>query len=367
MLTACVLLFVMWVLGAFDIAWFHTHKARLTARPESRLEAWVHVVRGAVYAGQFALVPNVRFGGAWYLAFALLFVVDVVVAVADVAIEPASRRSQGGLPAGEYVMHIVLSVLAGAFLHAVFTGSAAWRALPTALTFEPHAPRALRLVLGAMAMTSLGIAAIEALTLIDASLPKPRPIHVSVVLHTTVDALWALTQDHRVHPDWDHRFSRIVMLPSAEGTTLAEPIRTGTRMLYEKTIFGVTIRGWGRYKLHKPPMQSTFEFGSDDPRSLIRRGVGLWLYRPLDGGRVEFATSYTYEARWGLLGRLIDRLAFRPLFQWETERSFRRLAERYFPAGASRVRGARGRKPARLFPAHEAAQRSAGASREAHA
>ena len=92
----------------------------------------------------------------------------------------------------------------------------------------------------------------------------------------------------------------------------------------------------------------SFEFWSDDLRSLIRRGVGLWLYRPLPGGMVEFSTSYTYEVRWGLFGRLLDRLAFRPFFQAETERSFRRLDARWFPDGASPVLGASGRKPARF-------------------
>jgi hypothetical protein len=130
-----------------------------------------------------------------------------------------------------------------------------------------------------------------------------------------------------------------------------DAIRTGTSMLYERTVLGLTIRGHGRYKLHRPCRQSTFEFWSDDARSLIRRGVGLWLYKVIDDGVVELSTSYTYDVRWGLLGRLIDRLIFRPFFQRETERSFRRLAERYFPEGASRVAGARGRKPERLDPA----------------
>jgi hypothetical protein len=117
-------------------------------------------------------------------------------------------------------------------------------------------------------------------------------------------------------------------------------------MLYEKRVLGASIRGWGRYKLHKPCAQSTFAFGSDDARSLIRDGVGLWLYKRA-GDRTVFSTSYTYRVRWGLFGRLFDRLVFRPLFQLETERSFARLARLYFPTDASPVRGARGRKPAR--------------------
>src|SRR5262249_16577218 len=140
--------------------------------------------------------------------------------------------------------------------------------------------------------------------------------------------LWDITQDHLLHPSWDHRFSRIRMDVPEGG------IRTGTEMRYERDVLGMTIRGKGRYKLHRLHRQSTFEVWSDDPRSLIRRGVGLWLYRPEGDGTVQFSTSYTYEVRWGALGRAIDRLLFRPFFQRETERSFRRLAGTWFQNGA---------------------------------
>jgi hypothetical protein len=85
--------------------------------------------------------------------------------------------------------------------------------------------------------------------------------------------------------------------------------------------------------MHPPQLplrQSTFEFWSDDWRSLIRRGLGLWRYRELPAGLVEFRTSYTYEVRWGVFGRLVDRWLCRPLMQRETERSFDRLARLCF-------------------------------------
>jgi len=34
-------------------------------------------------------------------------------------------------------------------------------------------------------------------------------------------------------------------------------------MRYERDLLGMTIRGFGRYKLHKPMRQSTFEFWSE--------------------------------------------------------------------------------------------------------
>lgn len=184
----------------------------------------------------------------------------------------------------------------------------------------------------------------DAPTLVARALPPPRPVHVSVRIPTTVRELWRLTQDHEVHPRWDHRIDDIIML-GAPG----EPIQTGTRMQYRKSVLGMTIAGEGRYKLHRPERQSTFEFSSRDPRSLIARGAGLWLYRRVAGGLVEFSTSYTYEVRWGTLGRIVDHMLFRPLFQWETERSFRRLATEFFHPKTPRVLGAAARRRDR-FP-----------------
>lgn len=342
MFTPSVLLFIIGVLGAFDVLFFHVKHARLIERAECRPECWIHVARGPVYAAQFLLIPNVRLAGAWAYALIALFVVDAAVALADVMIEPASRKSQGGLPPGEYAMHIVLSVLVGAMIHASLSETLSLRSLPTAFVLASDVPMALRIGLGAMSGAVLVLALVDSLALFERSLPLPKPIHVSVRIPTSVERLWTITQDHHIHPRWDHRFDAIIMLAGAEG------IRTGTRMLYEKNVLGMTIRGVGRYKLHRPLCQSTFEFGSDDPRSVIRTGVGLWRYRALAGGLVEFSTSYTYEVRWGLFGRLFDRLVFRPLFQRETERSFARLARDFFSVRRPRVLGACGRHPARF-------------------
>lgn len=355
-LAACLLL-VIGALGAFDIAYFHWYRCRLGERPESRTEVVLHVCRGFVYAGQFVVVSGLELGGGWFAALVALYAADVAIALADVAVEPASRAGQGGLPRGEYVMHIVLSIAVGIYLHAVARATWGWWGRPTAVAFVPVAlPGALRALLWVMAAGSALVASLEALGLwlrVDAAraalewarsvgrrITAPAPLHVSVRLATSVDALWKLTQDHVLHPVWDHRFSRIVMLD--------QRIERGTRMRYERRLFGMTISGHGRYKHHLPMKQSTFEFWSDDPRSLIRRGVGLWRYKPQVDGTVELATSYTYDVRWGIVGRVVDALVLRPFMQRETERSFRRLAVWFFPEGASAVAGAAGRKPSRL-------------------
>lgn len=341
MLTASVLLLVIGLLGAFDVFYFH-HRGRLVERRESRREAWIHVARGPIYAAQFLLVPNVRFTGKATLFLLALFAVDALVAALDVLEEPRSRAEAGGLPRGEYFMHVVLSVLVGAMLHSALGAAWAARSMSSAVTIAPIEAPALRLALFFLAVGVLAHATWDALTLIAESLGAPRPLHVSVRLPASVEKVWEVTQDHVLHPRWDHRFDRIDMLASR--------IETGTRMHYEKSLLGITIRGYGRYKLHRPLVQSTFEFGSDDPRSLIRRGVGLWRYRATADGATELSTSYTYEVRWGRFGRFVD-LVFRPLFQRETERSFYRLARDFFGVSRPVVAGRTGRKRAVLAPA----------------
>jgi hypothetical protein len=345
MLTANVLLLIISLLGAFDVFYFHRRRCGLSRRPESRTEALLHMVRGAVYVLQLAAVPNLRFGGACYALFGALFVVDVAVAIADVAVEPKSRRGLGGLPDGEYLMHIVLSVLVGAYLHALATGTAGWWRLPTAVTVVPAAPGWLRAVLGLVGAGCAAVTLLELLEMVEARLARPLPVHVAIRLRAPLPEVWRVTQDHVRHPTWDHRFSRIVMLD--------DDVHTGTTMRYEKRLLpGIVIRGFGRYKLLSPLRQSTFEFWSDDRRSLIHRGVGLWRYRAVAPGITEFRTSYTYEVRWGVLGRVIDRWLYRPLIQRETERSFARLARLWFPGvAASAVAGRRGRRPAPLAAA----------------
>jgi DoxX-like protein len=88
------------------------------------------------------------------------------------------------------------------------------------------------------------------------------------------------------------------------------------------------VRGWGETRGERATPEragaSALAFGSEQRRSLIRHGSGYWRYVPTDDGTL-FLTRYDYEPRWGLLGRLADRVAFRPLIGWATAWSFDRL------------------------------------------
>ena len=158
MTTAFYLLIIAGTLGAFDVAYFHIYTSRLAQRPECQREVLWHTVRHAVYATQFLWVANLRFHGAALLFIAALYGLDVFIAWADVLEETASRKAQGGLPRGEYFMHVVLSLLIGAYLLQV--AQTVWpdRLLPTAIVLDPPpVPLPLRAMMTFMGVTALGM------------------------------------------------------------------------------------------------------------------------------------------------------------------------------------------------------------------
>jgi hypothetical protein len=148
------------------------------------------------------------------------------------------------------------------------------------------------------------------------------PIYVETTIRTTVTELWQRTQQPDQHQRWDLRFTGIRYLPRASED---EP----QRFEYETRLgFGLRIAGEGETVGTREDASgvrtSALKFWSDDPKSLIRTGSGYWQYVPVDGG-VRFLTRYDYETRFGSVGRLADRLVFRPLISWATAWSFDRL------------------------------------------
>ncbi len=147
---------------------------------------------------------------------------------------------------------------------------------------------------------------------------RERKIVVEALLPAPVETVWERSQDPEQHVSWDIRFDVIRYLPDkdARGYHLMD---YRTRMG-----FGLEVHGVGRY-LHSTPLQlSSFEFDSDDWKSLITQGRGIWLYQARDGATF-FKTVYDYEIRHGFIGRVIDRLLFRPMLRLATEWSFETL------------------------------------------
>jgi len=158
--SAFYLILVVGHLGVFDVLYFHQYRCRLQERPECQREVFWHTVRHAVYGSQFLIIANLRFHGAALALLALVYLADVVVAWSDVLEETKSRRNQGGLPSGEYFMHIVLSLLIGCYF--ILVGQAVWadRLLPTAIVVDPpRVPFILRAY-----MTFMGVCAFGAFT-----------------------------------------------------------------------------------------------------------------------------------------------------------------------------------------------------------
>jgi hypothetical protein len=157
MAAAFYILLVAGHLGLFDVIYFHTYRCRLTQRIECQREVFWHTIRHLVYATQFIIIANLRFHGAALIPLALVYVMDVVVAWSDVLEETRSRKAQGGLPAGEYFMHVVLSLLIGCYFVCVF--QAVWpdRLLPTAIVVDaPRVPLILRAYMSTMGVTAIG-------------------------------------------------------------------------------------------------------------------------------------------------------------------------------------------------------------------
>jgi hypothetical protein len=152
--------------------------------------------------------------------------------------------------------------------------------------------------------------------------PRQPGIYVEILLRAPLEDVWRLTQQPAEHQRWDLRFTEIQYLPRPNGN---EP----QQFLYATRIgFGLAICGTGESVggrvSESGEATSSLHFASDDPKSLIRTGSGYWRYVPAPDG-VRFFTWYDYDTRLGRLGRLVDRITFRPLMGWATAWSFDRL------------------------------------------
>lgn len=145
-----------------------------------------------------------------------------------------------------------------------------------------------------------------------------RRITVEAMVPAPVEEVWARSLDHRRHVLWDIRFDEIRAVPAVDS-------RGFHQLTYRTRLgFGLRIEGTGRYLGRREGAVCSFEFGSDDPRSLIEEGKGAWIYRPDGSARTRFRTIYDYRVRYRALGRAAD-FVFRPVMQLATEWSFETL------------------------------------------
>ena len=147
-------------------------------------------------------------------------------------------------------------------------------------------------------------------------------IYVEICIRSAVDEIWLRTQTPELHKRWDLRFTSIDYLPRHSES---QP----QRFLYSTRVgFGLRIDGEGESTGTRADAScartSALSFWSSDPKSLILKGSGYWKYVPTETS-VRFLTWYDYGTRFGFIGMLIDRVAFRPLIAWATAWSFDRL------------------------------------------
>jgi hypothetical protein len=163
MITAIWILFAIGLLGAADIVFYHTISHGIRKHAECRTELLVHSLRGPTYALLFAVLPNFAFHGLWYWALCALLAFDLALSVWDFAIERRSRARLGGLPTGEYLLHVLLGILFGAFVALLLSAAAPWPAQATALVCEPvPVPDLLRWLLLVMAAGVFASGALDA-------------------------------------------------------------------------------------------------------------------------------------------------------------------------------------------------------------
>lgn len=161
-------------------------------------------------------------------------------------------------------------------------------------------------------------------------------IYVEIGIRTSMERLWALSQDPDLHPRWDLRFSRIVPTDSDDGGPV--------RFRYEFRLPFHTITGTGTSLGHRfradGQATSVLKFATADALSPIGPGSGYWRYIPTADG-VRFITGYSYRPGMGAVGKMLDGRLIRPALGWATAISFDRLrlwAESDLDPGSSRNR-----------------------------
>jgi hypothetical protein len=112
-------------MGALDSLYYHLWKFRLYARPESRAETVTHLIRALVIGVGALLLARVSLTPAWFWTLSAVLGLSFVNDVADVLLEPASRRALGGVPPREYLIHILGAAFSGAVATAFVLGGQA--------------------------------------------------------------------------------------------------------------------------------------------------------------------------------------------------------------------------------------------------
>ncbi len=150
------ILFVLGCLGAADIALYHSVAHGIRSHPDAARELVTHSLRGPTYAALFVLIPNFVMQGLFAWGLLVLFAVDVGISMWDFSLEQGSRRFLGGLPSGEYVLHMLIAMVFGGLVASFLYCAGDWFSAATRLAYAPAGvPGFVRLTLAIMAVLVL--------------------------------------------------------------------------------------------------------------------------------------------------------------------------------------------------------------------
>ena len=153
MIAANYLLFLLGLLGGTDILLYHSVSHGIRSHDESKWELISHSLRGPTYAALFLLLPNFELHGSFAIALMTLLAFDVGISILDFSLERQSRQLLGGLPSGEYVLHMLMAMLFGAFVACLTPSLHGWIHLPTAIQHNATlAPDWMRIIMTLMAL-----------------------------------------------------------------------------------------------------------------------------------------------------------------------------------------------------------------------
>ena len=152
MIASNYLLLTLGILGATDILLYHSVSHGIRTHNESRWELITHALRGPTYATLFLVIPNFELHGAFAIMLAFLLLFDIAISIADFCLERQSRADLGGLPSGEYVLHMLMAMVFGAFVMAAAPTLLASMKSETAIRAADFAPVWLRATLATFAL-----------------------------------------------------------------------------------------------------------------------------------------------------------------------------------------------------------------------
>lgn len=162
--TLIILLSLFVILGVYDGFYLHIFKYKLYDHKESKKEHLTHTIRSIL----FPLILYCFYlasGEIWFVVGLILLTIDIIVTVVDTYMEGDSRTFMGGLPRGEYIIHLLTNgfhfAAIAVFLVAKVQLGGGGFVITNNITYSPGYPAFIwlvkNLIPGAVFMASLHI------------------------------------------------------------------------------------------------------------------------------------------------------------------------------------------------------------------